>query len=158
MFNSCKELKVTFFKVSYHVKCLHAEDDVHSRESYAQISKECIFQESRASTFYHVVACVWHGHTKCGARHRSTTFDWILSYSADQAFWYIEICLKVFYRDQLLMLCLSLQISFQRNVEWKYSHVVDLMPASENGLFIMFEFWLVLETSAFIYSSGRREN
>ena len=58
MFDSCKELKVTFFKVSYNVKCLHAKDDVHSRESYAQISKECIFQESRASTFYHVVACV----------------------------------------------------------------------------------------------------
>ena len=58
MFDSCKELKVTFFKLSYNVKCLHAEDDVHSRESYAQISKECIFQESRASTFYHVVACV----------------------------------------------------------------------------------------------------
>ena len=135
MFNSWKGLRVTFFfKVSYHFKCLHAEDDVHSRESYAQISKECIFQESRASALYHLVARAWHGHTKCGARHKTKTFNWILSYSADHTFWFIKICQKVFYRDLLLMLCLSLQISFQRDVEWKYSHVIDIMPACENGL------------------------
>ena len=50
---------------------------------------------------------------------------------------HFDILKNVFYRDQLLMLCLSLQISFQRNVEWKYRHVIDIMPASENGLCLL---------------------
>ena len=148
--------------MSYHFKCLNARSagDVHARvflrkfctyaqiSQISQISKESIFQESRISTCYHVVAPVklWHGHTSCGARYKTKTMlqVWHLigSFCALRTS-YFDInknkkCMKVFYHIATNYWCcvFPCRSGFQENVEWKDNHVIDLMPASEIGLFI----------------------